>query len=316
MARLDRDQIREWRERMLPAAAAYAREVVGPALGERGDPAVAIPADGRHSVVYFLEWPSGRRAVLRGADKGHELKLRAEASRLFRKVGIATPRVLLEGFDRATRERYRQSFLTEDFARGAAPKSIQAVRPAAAALGALLARVHRRVGRRHGLPREQPIVGLGRASEGGLRARVDEWLAIYGRHKKAQPDAVRAFLDAVPADRWMHRPRLVVGNLVHSNLLIDDAGVAIIDLDTVHYGFAAMELAQVRLGWFFDDADAHAEFLAAYRSGADAALRDENARCAVLGEALHHLSQAARELYWRRWKLHHVRLLEVCGIPR
>lgn len=286
MRRYSAAEIRARRERARGRFERYAREVVLPRLG--GDAhtlRLEAPEEGLGSLLFFVEAEGAPPMVLRGEGR-LRLRRRATAHALLLRLGTNVPRVLHLDPGVLTLLRYGHGFMVEARLPGESLK--KAADPGAAAqLGRVFAPLHAHRARSFG------HVGTIRGPWNRLPWKLRRWTRKRLRRLETSGDPAAAetarWVASQPPSLLDQPPRLGLGDVSASNVLVHEGEVAFVDLSGVCWGSAAHEVARLHRKLLFGDDALFAAFWSAYREAAAPDLRDEVEAALPLFERLHDL---------------------------
>jgi Ser/Thr protein kinase RdoA (MazF antagonist) len=268
---------------------AYCDARLLPALGLSGD-VTLTPADlGRGSLIFFVEVEGAPSLVLRGDPKPRSLKRRIAGHRLLASKGIPVPKVVHRDTSRSTCREYGMAFATEERAPGG-PLVLPGGDPAP--IAKVFARLHGNTALTRGPLNSVRWPWPG--PKGWLEKKSARWIDMYRLAGRPNLEAILSWIDAQPRAAWLHAPRLVMGDVTDSNVLVDDERVTLIDLSGVGYSSAPFEVVRLQHRFLHDDPQAWATFREVYLAEADPALRAEVEVSLPLMEAFRLMRQCAR----------------------
>lgn len=294
MQRDRRKEIAEERAHHLETFQEWVEEVLLPDLGSSG-PASVQPAErGRRSLVYMIEADGLPRMVLRGEPDRIRVRRRVRGHRALIRHGVSAPAILRFDLDAATFRRLGFFPVIEEHLKGRHFDKVWNAETAAAALGEALACAHRVTALAPGWPGELRHFWKNRYR---LKAKAAGWIEQHCKQQELPGEAFENWLESFPESDFRHRPRLTVGNITPSNMLVRQRRIGFFDLNGVRFGSAPMEMARARS---FLAKETLGAFEETYRNGATADLVDEVERSRELCDGLTHLRQSVRTSFAKR----------------
>ncbi|MBN1476669.1 aminoglycoside phosphotransferase family protein [Candidatus Sumerlaeota bacterium] len=268
-----------------------------------------IPLRGRKSLVRILVAPDGEeRLVLRlglGAAQNRECHAMRIASDLLVEHGIPTPRVIAL-FDRFGRR--SAVLIHEEFIPGRTLEGTELTPPVIDALAQTLGRLHAVRSPQWGEPRLLKRHGYSTAAIGRFANRLRS-LAIPAplRPPRSERRAISQWARAWgPALEGLGEHSLKHGKLNAGNVMITPDGRAVlIDLESVHWGSAAKDLAQLRHEVFEDREEDWRLFRERHRRIIGDELAEEIDRVLPFFEVYHHVAECAIAMKRLRRAAHH-----------
>jgi hypothetical protein len=286
----DRETLRRMRSDALPMFTRYAEARVLPRLGAHGAAKLTDPAEGRRSLIYFLEADGISRHLLRGDRDRRVMRARVVSHALLQRLGLRAPEIPFADLRLRTRLRWGLYFLVETFLEGESLATHEDPAASASAFGELLAKAHSHTGR-------PGHIGAFRSPWPGLpskfRARAADWLKRYVRAGGPEADALRSFIERFLAS-IRHEARLIVGNITPTNVLIGPSGAGLIDVTGLMYGSARYELIRVREKSFPGRPELFDSFLESYLAASDPAWAERVQDTLSSFEVIHHMRQFSR----------------------
>jgi Ser/Thr protein kinase RdoA (MazF antagonist) len=277
------------REKAVDTFRAYCNAKLLPALGAGGSLKLTPAVLGRGSFVFFVEADGASPLVLRGDPLPRNLKRRIAGHELLASKGLPVPRVVYRDTSRSTRRRYGFAFAAEERAPGA---QLELPGGDSTPIAKVFARMHGHTARTRGplnsvrWPWPSPRVWL--------KKKAARWIDMYRKANRPGLDLILAWIDQQPDAAWSHTPRLIMGDVTESNVLIQGTHVTLIDLSGVGYSSAPFEVVRLQHRFLHDDAQAWPAFREAYLEEADPALRAEVQLALPLMEAFRLMRQCAR----------------------
>lgn len=277
------------RSEALDTFRAYCEARLLPALGLSGS-ATLTPADlGRGSLIFFVEVEGASGFVLRGDPKLRSLNRRIAGHELLARRGIPVPRILHRDTSGSTFRQYGLGFAAEERAPGA-PLQLPGGDPAP--IARVFARMHGHTALTRG-----PLCSVRWPWPGPrawLKKKAARWIGMYREAGRPNLEAILDWIDSQPPAAWVHAPRLIMGDVTDSNVLVHGEQVTLIDLSGVGYSSAPFEVVRLQHRYLHDDSEAWATFREAYLAEASPDLRKEVEAALPLMEAFRLMRQCAR----------------------
>jgi aminoglycoside phosphotransferase (APT) family kinase protein len=276
----------------------YARGPLVGRLGEAELPTALEPATGgARSVVYFVDFPSGRRVVLRAVPRWLRAARLAYNFRSMKALGLPVPALLHAGLSPLTRLRWGFHPIVEEFVAGQDVPALGYEEGAVRAVALALARLHAVERRRWGWP------GLSRF--GSYRAY---YLARLARRVRDLDDALAErrgeALGAWLRDQAPRAPLDPPFALTHSrvnpgNIVVTPDGEAVVlDLIECRYGAWGPDLVSALRRLCGGLCERQASLLDEYFGHLPSGRREAFERSRPLFEAAYDLAEAAVNARW------------------
>lgn len=264
---------------------------------------------GVKSLVYYLDILHVSPLVLRAEPSRRKLAHRITGHEILFRLQLPVPEVLYRDLRFRTRFLYGFYFMAEQKLEGTPFQEYQDPKDKAARLGETFARLHRNTAQGKG--------NLGNISWYHwnnvilLRKRAKKWLTRYRDADCPNAEQIKAWLDRRPKDAWTPTPRLCIGDIASTNILIHGEEVHLVDLSSVKLSSALMEMVRIRSKVLLDRDDAWKAFLEGYIEASDPNQRREIDCFLPLLEALQRIRLAGKSSNPNQRAYHCQRLFEI-----
>ena len=287
-----RVDIQRLRSQALGAIRYYIKENVLPGFGTSGNFNVDVPLLCNRSLLYYLDMPRVPSMVLRAEPLRRNLAHRIIGHEILLLLGLPVPEITYRDLRFRTRFRWGFYFMAEQRLLGTPFREHPDPQSKAARLGITFAHLHgntmentRNLASVRWPPRSNLIL---------LRKKAKEWLARYRAADCPDPERVQPWLDRWPKDAWVPTPRLCMGDISPTNILIRGEEVYLVDLSSFKFSSALLEIVRMKRRILRNSDNAWEIFIEGYRRAAAPNLRQEIDRYLPLLEGLQRIRSAGK----------------------
>lgn len=293
----------------------YVEKNVLPSFDAAGPFTLNAALFGLHSLVYYLDIPHVPPMVLRAEPSRGKLGQRITGHEILFRLQLPVPEVLYRDLRLQTRLRYGYCFMVERRLEGTVFQECPDPKGEALRLGEIFARLHRNTAQ--GMGNLASVRLHHRNNSMLLRKKAKKWLTRYraadcNRATDCpKADRIQVWLNRRPKDGWIPTPRLCLGDIAPTNILVHREEVFLVDLSSVKLSSALMEMVRIRSKVLLDRDDAWKAFLEGYLEASDPHQRREIDRFLSLREALQRIRLAGKSSNPNQWAYHCQRLFEI-----
>lgn len=305
--------IQHRRTEALATIQGYVEEKVLPSFGATGSFNLDAPSFGKKSLVYYFNLPKFPPMVLRADPLRHKMARRIVGHEILFRLGLPAPEVMYRDLRFRTRIRWGHYFMAELRLEGVPFWEYSNPKRMITRLGEVFASLHGYTAKDTGY---RGSIRLHRRSNPiQFRKKVKEWLTRYLAADCPDAEQVRAWLDHWPKDAWMMTPRLCMGDIAPSNILIYGEEIYLVDLSSVKFSSALFEIVRIRNKVLRDREELWEPFFKGYIKVAKPDLRLEIDRYLSLLEGLMHIREAGKTSKPERQEHHCRRLFQIMEVP-
>lgn len=287
-----RTNIQRLRTDALTIVRSYIEKKVLPDFGTTGSFNLDAPSFGKKSLVYYFNLPKFPPMVLRADPLRHKMARRIVGHEILFRLGLPAPEVMYRDLRFRTRIRWGHYFMAERRLEGVPFWEHSNSKRMITRLGEIFASLHSYTAKDTGY---RGRIRLHRRSNPiQFRKKAKEWLARYQAKDCPDADQVRAWLDHWPKDAWMITPRLCMGDIAPSNILICGEEIYLVDLSSVKFSSAPFEIVRIRNKVLRDREELWEPFFKGYIKAAEPDLILEIEHYLSLLEGLMYIREAGK----------------------
>ena len=304
-----RADIQQRRTRALGTIRCYIENDVLPGFGVKGGFTIDLPSLGNRSLLYYLDIPQVPQMVLRAESHRRKLVRRLTGQELLFQFGLPVPEVTYRDLRFRTRLHWGYYFMVEQRLEGIPFREHPNPYIMASRLGETFALLHSNAARHKSHPgsvRWPPKSNFIR-----LRKKAKEWFSRYQAAHCPDPERIRAWLDRWPKEAWSPTPRLCMGDIASTNILIHGEQIHLVDLSSVKLSSALLEMVRMRGKVLGDRDEAWEDFLKGYIGTAKSDLRLEIEQYLPLLDGLQRIRVAGKSSNPESMAYHCQKLFEI-----
>ncbi|MCK4793683.1 MAG: phosphotransferase [Desulfobacteraceae bacterium] len=307
-----RTNIQHLRTDALTVVRSYIEKKVLPDFGATGSFNLDAPAFGKKSLVYYFNLPKFPPMVLRADPLRHKMARRIVGHEILFRLGLPAPEVMYRDLRFRTRIHWGHYFMAERRLEGVPFWEHSNPKRMITRLGEIFASLHGYTAKDTGY---RGSIRLHRRSNPiQFRKKAKEWLARYRAADCPDAEQVRAWLDHWPKDAWKMTPRLCMGDIAPSNILIHGEKIHLVDLSSVKFSSALLETVRIRNKVLHDQEELWELFFKGYMGAAEPDLRQEVEQYLTLMEGLLRIRLAGKTLKPAQRAYHCHRLFEIIQV--
>jgi len=307
-----RTNIQRLRTDALTVVRSYIEKKVLPDFGATGSFNLDAPPFGKKSLVYYFNLPKFPPMVLRADPLRHKMARRIVGHEILFRLGLPAPEVIYRDLGFRTRIRWGHYFMAERRLEGVPFWEHSNPKRMITRLGEIFARIHGYTAKDTGY---RGSIRLHRRSNPiQFRKKAKEWLTRYQGADCPNAEQVRAWLDLWPKEAWMMTPRLCMGDIAPSNILIHDDKIHLVDLSSVKFSSAIFEIVRIRNKVLHGRKELWEPFFKGYIKSAKPDLIIEIDRYLSRIEGLMHIREAGKTSKPERREHHCRRLFQIMEI--